>query len=354
MQSECTYFNLFFIKPPIVSRLFTIFFFIDHVISNYILIITTNKQLPNVRGFEVKIDVPGKTRSQVYAEWLNSFDASDNRSTLFRKVRSGEMAKTHTTGGFSSFDSRPIKGTSREVGAQYKVYQSASIATETITVLKKDSYAESTYHTRDNFCSKLCGDDNGPHIWTSKATFEDNKAGGTTFTLLIRAEPAGFINCFGTNLPCFVLFPPICIQFSIVVACVLAGCCTNLDASGMQARKMASCRANAMKAAILKAFTNPKDATFPVYGMMYGGMAGALNGMMGATALQHQMNRMDGMAPQQQSAMMAMFGNNTGGVQMNTVPVATATAIPQVPTVTAETVEAANTSSSSGTAPPKE
>ena len=93
-----------------------------------------------------------------------------------------------------------------------------------------------------------------------------------------------------------------------------------------------------------------------------------MNGMMGVSAQQHHMQRiqqggnlfggnaayMQQMQLQQQMNGMQMNGMQMNGMQMNQVPVATATAIPVVQTATAVPVETTPENSSvNSSAPPK-
>ena len=89
-----------------------------------------------------------------------------------------------------------------------------------------------------------------------------------------------------------------------------------------------------------------------------------MNGMMGATAQQHQMQRIqqggnlfggNTAYMQQMQMQQQMNGMQMNGVQMNQVPVATATAIPVVQTTTAVPViqTTPENSSANSSAPPK-
>ena len=83
-------------------------------------------------------------------------------------------------------------------------------------------------------------------------------------------------------------------------------------------------------------------------GNLYGGLPGGMNGLFGASAQQHHMQRMN------QGGNL--FGNHGGMIhqqqmqQMNAVPAATATAIPVVQTTTA--VPIVTTTNEESTAPP--
>ena len=134
------------------------------------------------------VTVPNKSRSQVYQEWLSSFDQADQRSVLFRRIRGGAMWNTLGTMVSGTFEARPVGGTSGEVGFKTKVYGRA-VGEETIEDLKKDSFVKSSFLNNTNCCSYICSDANGPLLWTSEATFEDDdKASGvaTKITLKLR------------------------------------------------------------------------------------------------------------------------------------------------------------------------
>ena len=110
-----------------------------------------------------------------------------------------------------TFEARPVGGTSGEVGFKTKVYGRA-VGEETIEDLKKDSFVKSSFLNNTNCCSYVCSDDNGPHLWTSEATFEDDdKAPGvaTKITLKLRMRAKGCIvfpdEETGGNIPCFCL-----------------------------------------------------------------------------------------------------------------------------------------------------
>ena len=143
-----------------------------------------------------------------------------------------------------TFEARPVGGTSGEVGFKTKVYGRA-VGEETIEDLKKDSFVKSSFLNNTNCCSYICSDANGPLLWTSEATFEDDdKASGvaTKITLKLRMRAKGCIvfpdEETGGNIPCFCFFPPICIQMCIMVPCVLLCNASIMDAQYSQQRAM--------------------------------------------------------------------------------------------------------------------
>ena len=272
-----------------------------------------------------------------------------------------------------TYETRLTRGTPGEVGSKSYVF-GVETGEETIVDVKKDSYVESTYLTSTNACKQVCADDSGPNLYTSKVTFEDDdKASGvsTKFTLKLRSEPMGCITCFGSNIPCLFLFPPLCIQISLLMCCALV-CCGNQEAQWSAGRQMAQRTANFAKSMLFKGFTNPKDSNLMMmmnpFAMM-GGLPGAMNGMFGAQAQQHHMQRMQQggslfgaqQQMQMQMQMMQMQGQ-MGGNMTTTVPVATATAVPvQTVTTTAVPVEPITTTAvptttdvDVGSAPPKQ
>ena len=189
---------------------------------------------PNVRGCDVAVSIPNKTRQQVYQEWISSFDQADNRSKLFRRIRGGVMFNQPGQFLTGTFEARPIEGTVGEVGFTSSVYNN-SVGKETIEDIKKDSFVKSSFLTHTNCCKYICADQTGPQLWTCEATFEDDDkaSGATKVTLKLRVRPNGCIVCGGEegcNIPCFVFIPFICLQLS----CVL--CCTFACMSGMEAQ----------------------------------------------------------------------------------------------------------------------
>ena len=173
------------------------------------------------------VTVPNKTRSQVYQEWLSSFDQADQRSVLFRRIRGGAMHSSETIDG--TFEVRPIGGTPGEVGFKCKVY-SSDVAEETIEDLKKDSFVKSSFLTHTNYCTYISSAPYGPHLWTSEARFEDDdKASGvaTKVTLKLRFRPKGcMVLCdeeAGCNFPLWCLFPPV-LLLAVPQLCLIFFC----------------------------------------------------------------------------------------------------------------------------------
>ena len=293
-----------------------------------------------------------------------------------------------------TYEARPVGGTSGEVGFKTKVYGRA-VGEETIEDLKKDSFVKSSFLNNTNCCSYVCSDDSGPLLWTSEARFEDDdKASGvaTKITLKLRFRPKGCIVCLdeetGSNIPLHCLWPTTCIAMVIMLPCIYLCNQSTFEAGYSQQRAMVSSlskshfnilehhsrtqvkrRVNAVKAGIYKGFTSPPNASFfPTIGNVFGGLPGMMNGMMGATAQQHHMQRIQqggslfgGNAAymQQMQMQQQMNGMQMNGVQMNQVPVATATAVPVVQTTTAVPVTAVpvettpENSSANSSAPPK-
>ena len=185
--------------------------------------------IQQVRGCEVVVTVPNKSRSQVYQEWLSSFDQTDQRSVLFRRIRGGAMWNTLGTMVSGTYEARPVGGTSGEVGFKTKVYGRA-VGEETIEDLKKDSFVKSSFLNNTNCCSYICSDANGPLLWTSEATFEDDdKASGvaTKITLKLRFRPKGCIVLCdeekGGNCPLWCLFPPV-LLLAVPQLCLIFSC----------------------------------------------------------------------------------------------------------------------------------
>ena len=192
------------------------------------------------------VTVPNKSRSQVYQEWLSSFDQADQRSVLFRRIRGGGLYDKFGVMVSGTFEARPVGGTSGEVGFKTKVY-GEDVGEETIEDLKKDSFVKSSFLNSTNCCTYVCSDGNGPLLWTSEATFEDDdKASGvaTKITLKLRFRPKGCIVCpdeeTGSNIPLHCLWPTPFIAMCIVLPCIYLCNQSQFEAGYSQQRAMVS------------------------------------------------------------------------------------------------------------------